>query len=34
VQVLETLIDRIEAGMRRWGTPVPSATELTGFDEE
>ena len=34
VQVLETVIDRIEAGMRRWGTPVPSATELTGFDEE
>ena len=26
VQVLEILNDRIEAGMRRWGTPVPSTT--------
>jgi polyphosphate kinase 2 (PPK2 family) len=34
VQVIETLIDRIEAGMTRWGTPVPPSSELTGFDTE
>ena len=34
VQVLEILNDRIEAGMRRWGTPVPSTSELAAFDEE
>ena len=34
VQVLETLNARIEAGMQRWGTPVPSTDELSGFDVE
>jgi AMP-polyphosphate phosphotransferase len=34
VQVIETLNARIEAGMQRWGTPVPSTDELTGFDLE
>jgi polyphosphate kinase 2 (PPK2 family) len=34
VAVLETLNDRIEAGMRRWGSPVPAMSELTGFDTE
>jgi polyphosphate kinase 2 (PPK2 family) len=28
VQVLETLNERIEQGMRRWGTPVPSRRDL------
>ncbi|MGH9270631.1 MAG: hypothetical protein ACRDZ2_05095, partial [Ilumatobacteraceae bacterium] len=34
VQVIETLIARIETGMVRWGTPVPSRNELTGLDDE
>ncbi len=34
VQVIETLNSRIEAGMQRWGTPVPSPDELTGLDVE
>ena len=34
VQAIETLNARIEAGMQRWGTPVPSTDELTGFDVE
>ena len=28
VRVLETVISRIEEGMRRWGTPVPESAEL------
>jgi polyphosphate kinase 2 (PPK2 family) len=28
VRVLETVISRIEEGMRRWGTPVPEPAEL------
>ena len=34
VPVLEILNDRIEAGMRRWGTPVPKMSEVGGFDVE
>ncbi|MGI9031805.1 MAG: polyphosphate kinase 2 family protein [Ilumatobacteraceae bacterium] len=34
VQVIETLNRRIEAGMQRWGTPVPPQSELTGLDDE
>lgn len=29
VRVLEVLNDRIEAGMRRWGTPVPDIADMT-----
>ena len=29
VRVLEVLNERVEQGMRRWGTPVPSIDELT-----
>jgi len=34
VQVIETLNERIVAGMARWGTPVPPLSELTGLDKE
>jgi len=29
LRVLEVLNERVEAGMRRWGTPVPSIDDLT-----
>ena len=28
VQVLETIIARVEQGMTRWGTPVPPSAEV------